>query len=318
MNTGRVDEALPFLLGTYVYPLRFLSEPDFGNSGSAHEIIDTVRARDFDVYVTCIGGLFLEVPPNLIEPKPSAEGYRLWDHFLEQKAFEQRTCRAFNLLLCELCLHGAISQPASPAMLGTCHLRDNTAQIESMPGGQITYFDRALGPAFSLRDRDWFLVPSLNKDYDALRQSRELTLSNRLSEVADSLPALVAGSYSLYSQRQTNEALIDAWIACEQILDSLWVDHVASLQSSERRARLEDSRSYSAAIRLEILHTAGRLPGELYEQLTRARQSRNALAHRAENTIDATTQAVEALGSFLKYFLKAEVSEFKTSQGELW
>ena len=314
------SEILPsqLLLGTYLYPLTFLSRPDFDDRESATEIIESIEINELQILITCMGGLFIEIPKELLGEKKNPEGHVLLDHLIEQQEYEQSACDSFNMLICELCLHGLVAQPASPALLGTGQLRGNSVYLESMEGSKVSYFDRVLGPAATLRQADWYISPRLNKNYSVLDEAKSLGLTTRLMRVSGTLPAFIAGSYSYYSQRQINEALIDAWFACEQLIDSIWSEYLDTLEDSHRVKRLRDTRTYSAAVRLEILHTDGMINRELYLSLNKARAHRNDLAHRAKNSFFATTDCVNALKQLIDFFLDEEVAEFKSSRGVIW
>ena len=130
------------------------------------------------------------------------------------------------------------------------------------------YTERSGGVVTPLSDGTWRLwrlwpVAAL-EDAIALRRSR------KLSGISATLPTFVAGAYALYSQRQLSEALADAWVACEQILNHLWDQYLSTL-TSRRRKSLSDSRTYPVAVRLEILRTVGRLSQDLHDALDLAR-----------------------------------------------
>jgi hypothetical protein len=99
-----------------------------------------------------------------------------------------------------------------------------------------------------------------------------LRLTRRLTAIAESTPTFIAGTYSLYSRRQLAEAIIDAWIVIEQVVDCAWSSYIDELDDRMRRERLRDNRTYTAAVRIELLHTKRLIPPALYEAMNLARK----------------------------------------------
>ena len=151
-----------------------------------------------------------------------------------------------------------------------------------------------------------------------LEKAVSLTYGNKLAEISASLPEFVAGAYSLYSQRQINEALADSWIVCEQLLNHLWQTYSAEIKDTPRKKRLEDTRTYSASVRLEVLKTAQLLPDALYQALHKARDHRNKLLHRANMSLQATSESMTAMKMTLEHILGEEVAEPSVSTGVNW
>ena len=119
--------------------------------------------------------------------------------------------------------------------------------------------------------------------------------SNRLSNRSATMPRLVAGAYYMYSRGELAEALIDSWIVVEQVIDSLWQAHVASVEGKARKDRLSDTRNYTASVRAEVLFSVGKIAPDLYELIDGARKHRNALAHRATITMSAADASLGAM-----------------------
>jgi len=150
-----------------------------------------------------------------------------------------------------------------------------------------------------------------------LQQVLSLECANRLVEVSDYLPTLVAGAYSMFSRGQLSAALIDSWIAIEQILDFLWQIYLSDFPKKRKR-RLNDTRTYTAAVRIEMLHTVDVLPATLYESLNTARKHRNDLAHRAKISIDMATEVVGAMKETIEFFTKISVAPPLVNRGVNW
>src|SRR5581483_7979281 len=115
-------------------------------------------------------------------------------------------------------------------------------------------------------------------------------LTRHLTAVSPTLPTLVAGAYSQFSRRQLAEALMDAWIVIEPVVDWWWKQYTDGVTDRKRRERLKDTRVYTASVRAEVLRTAGALNSDLYAAIERARGHRNAAAHRAAIRFEATDE----------------------------
>lgn len=195
-------------------------------------------------------------------------------------------------------------------------LIDGHALITAGTGGREAYNDRTSGPALALITQGGGFTWA---------RTNEATLDNastceralRLASVSESLVTLIPAAYSLYSQRQLAEALIDSWIVCEQLLDSTWRSHVDSFDSTRRR-RLDDPRTFPSAVRIELLQTAGVIPDDLAAGLHRARKSRNEVAHRASVNLDGANQAMEGMKAFLEFVLGSKIAPPAVSQGISW
>ena len=305
-------------IGSYLYPPTFLARPNYDDKAASADVIDHVTLAGSEILVTRMGGLFTAIPVDLIGERKTPEGHLLWDHMQAQLDFEQHVCDTFNLLICEFCLNGHVAEPASPAFLGTGLLRGNRLHVEKFHGAPVSYSDRVVTAAAATRHDELFTIIALDADTKLLPLSREATTSNRLASIAPTLPAFVAAAYSLYSQHRLPEALIDAWIASEQIIDNLWDAYTTAIPDKARHDRLADSRTYTAAVRLEVLFTAGRLPQELYAGLQIARQHRNNVSHRAKVDFFATMHTLDALKSLIQFVTDRTVSDFPPPGGPLW
>jgi hypothetical protein len=127
-------------------------------------------------------------------------------------------------------------------------------------------------------DRWWFrvshevaTVPPLDDGLLDLPNSLQLATVNSMA------PALGAGSYYHWFQQRFGEALFASWMVVEQ-------SRRAAGMSGSRIARLKDSRTYSAAVRTEILQTEGSLEADVAESFHDARARRNRMVHRGAPT----------------------------------
>ena len=111
----------------------------------------------------------------------------------------------------------------------------------------------------------------------------------------------VRGEYLLrgttaIARRDWGAALANLWIVVEQLLSTLWETKVvaptAKIDGSKaRRSQLDDTRTWTASARIEMLWQKGVLDQELFRSLGEARKARNALSHIGEPPAEAAAQA---------------------------
>ena len=103
----------------------------------------------------------------------------------------------------------------------------------------------------------------------------------KLTHLVETL--FVAASSS--TDGRPGESLVLAWGVCEQLISSMWKNHIAEPKqhrpdglSKERREKLT-GRDYSASTMIEMLELAGLIDQELYRQLEVVRKARNLWIH---------------------------------------
>jgi hypothetical protein len=303
------------VIGTYLYPYRLFGEPDWNDPYSATAVIANVQVGSDELLITCNGGLFIRPPANLSDLL-SAEIDPGKDDLKAKLAFEEKAANAFNRVICEFALKGIVSEPATPVHISRGELINDHALIRSASGGREIYLERTTMPLMQLLQRTWRM--NQLHDLDVVEAMARQECTSQLVQVSDYLPTLVAGAYSLFSQRQLSEALIDSWIVVEQIIDWLWTDYLLRIADKSRKKRLSDPRTYSAAVQIEILHTIGVLPLSLYQALNTARKHRNDLAHRAEISLTMATEGVTAMKQIIEFLCKTSVEPPSVSVGVNW
>ena len=302
------------VIGTYIYPYCLLSEPDWDQPLSATEVIQRIDADGTEIMITRNGGLFVQPPEEIANPidleaDPSAD--------LQAKMeFEEHAASLFNLVLCEYALHEIISEPATPVHISAGKLIDEHALVISAGGGREIYLERTMNPSMQLLQQTWRIHRV--HDQQITSDVAKLYCSSKLAQISVNLPSLTAGAYSLFSRRQLSEALIDAWIVIEQIVDWLWEEHKNQTSNADRRNRLADSRTYTAAVRIEILRTTDVLDDELYAEITTARSHRNNLAHRAKISFDIALETLNAMKSTLEFLCGGSIGAPSASRGVNW
>jgi hypothetical protein len=303
------------VIGTYLFPYRLLTDPDWNDAYSATAVIATSRVAQQDILITRNGGLFVRPPAELSDPYID-QGHALMSDFEKKVAFEETAAHWFNAVICEFALLGIVSEPATPVHVSRGVLIDLHALVTGAGGGRELYRERSVGPAQELVSGLWLMHPVV--DMATVEQASQHQISTQLGAASENLPALVAGAYSTYSRRQLAEAVVDSWIVMEQLLDWYWTQYRAGLTDKSRKERLADTRTYSAAIRIELLQTAKVLPEPLCDDLQRARRHRNELAHRARVTGEGADVCLTAMRHAIEFFSGRQVEPPLSNTGVTW
>lgn len=293
------------VIGTYLYPYRLLSEPDWNDPYTATAVIATTNVDSLEVHITCNGGLFLRPPGKLVD-------------FQDKIAFEEKASNAFNRIICEFAFHGIVSEPSTPTHISAGKMIDDHALITSAGGEREIYPERTTNPSLHLLlpQGIWQMYPLV--DAKTVQEVVHLKASSEIAKVSESLPALTAGAYSLFSRRQLSEALIDSWIVIEQLVDCFWSTHISQVSDKRRRGRLKDTRTYTSSVRIEILHTIGTFPRSLYEALAVARKHRNDLAHRADINLKMARETVTAMKQMIEFYCGCTIEPLLTNDSLNW
>ena len=304
------------VIGTYLYPICLLGEPDWENPDSPVQVVASATVDDHEVLVTRMGGLFVRPPEELSNPYEQPADSPLADDLQAKMAFEEKATQAFNKVICELCLLGVISQPTSPVHIEFGQLIEGHALVVVGSGGREVYTERTIGPNAAVLQGTWRTWPM--RPEAALAGAVQPRRSDKLANISLTLPLFVASAYSLFSQRQVNAAISDSWVVCEQIVNHWWGSHLEGIHDEKRRQRLSDGRAYTAAIKIEVLQTARVIGDELSEALNKARNHRNNLLHSAKMSLPAAKESMNAMKVALEHVLGEEVAEPSVSTGVTW
>ena len=291
------------VIGTYLYPHVLLGKPNFDDPYSATSIISKLEVDDLEIFITLNGGLFVKPPMDLVQ-------------IAEKIEFEERVSKAFNLIICEFAFNGIVSVPATPVHIAVGKLINNHALIISASGGSEMYLEKTMEQSMHLIRGTWRTHRMTSPDI--IQKVIRLDCSTKLMEVSQNLPALIAGAYSYFSQRQLSESLLDSWIVIEQILDWYWSNYVSKFSDKKRKESLKDSRTYTSAVRIEILCSASVFPQQVYEKINNARKHRNNLAHRAKINISMAKETVDALKLMIEFFCGCSINPFLVNEGVNW
>ena len=300
-------------LFTHLYPLRTfgleMRRPTAGDIRRASEVaavFPAALAPDLEVSLTRIGGLFVPIREQLLQGSPPKEGRPTglsnpWTEPLDEKRlFEHEVVDAMNLVICELALSGVESEPASVAELGVGSITAERAMIQGAGG---PYMERTVGPALALARPSVPMIWPPTPDV-VLDRVLGLPRARRLLGMSPALPTFVAAAYSLFARRLYAEALTDAWIAIELMINDLWKGtYRRGSRDTSHRKRLDDGRSFTANLRAELLYATGVFPGDLYDSIQVARKHRNDLMHGGAVRADASLAAFNALRGLLEQVL---------------
>jgi hypothetical protein len=314
------NERAERVLGTYLYPHRLFGQPDYDNPVSATKIIATASVQERQIFATRNGGLFTRIPRQFrdhhIFPGGASRGRVDQEQLGKKRGFEEDVATDFNLLVCELTLTDIVSEPASPVHLAGGRLVEGHALVVSGGGGRETYEERTLHPLYKLSSHEWvFDEPA---DEEKLRQACSLERAKMLSDISPELPTLVAAAYSSFSRRQLSAALNDSWVVVEQVLDAAWSTYTSGLPEAGRRGRLTDTRTYTAAVRTELLYTIGVIDSDAYEALNRARKYRNGFIHGAKIDLSATQHCMTSMRLMIEMACGMPVEPPLTRIGAMW
>lgn len=108
--------------------------------------------------------------------------------------------------------------------------------------------------------------------------------------------------YASYGYNKWTNVLILGWTFIEILLDKLWYKKIIlSVNENEinRKKRLKDVKSYSAAIRTEALYLKQIISLESYNSLNKLRKLRNDFVHNGEIILKEDVDSVFSVSSYL-------------------
>lgn len=288
------DTAWTPVRGTYLAPHRFFAPERTTDPNDYLEVIRVVDVGGTNFAITRGGGLYVRDR----EAYASAEGLG-------------GLVALYNLLLAELAFYGLPAHPVTDIEIQSGKLIGRFASIN---GGFGVFAERTWGPfvllAMQKRDMGEKYSRSGNDywpanfywrpaDPEILGKTDGVPIALRLREISQSLPTLLVAATYHATRHDLAEGIVTSWIVCEELISFLWDRHVEAVREKERRDRLGDNRTYSAAVRIEVLQVAGVLPADLCKLLHEARKLRNALAHRAAMGLKAADVCVQAMRQML-------------------
>jgi hypothetical protein len=288
------DQEWTPIKGAWVLPLVFFGTDRTLDPNDYLEVMRVIPIGDADVAVTRGGGLFVRDRGQYNSPES-----------------RDRLADSLNLLLAEFAVQGLPSKPITDIEIHDGKLIGRHAAIV---GGGGRFADRTWGPFALLASPPRDLANSAGHvgatywpvnfywfvhDESLLDRACELRNALRLQQISQSLPSLLVAAIYNVERHNLPEAIISAWIVCEELISFLWDEYVNTNTDRKRRDRLNDHRTYSASVRLDMLLAEKVLAPELNQVVHEARRVRNALAHRASISRSAAEACDLALRELL-------------------
>jgi hypothetical protein len=98
------------------------------------------------------------------------------------------------------------------------------------------------------------------------------------------------------ARRDWSAGLSNLWIVIEQLVSHIWDEEIikkagATGSPKSRRDQLSDNRTWTVAVKLEMLHQKDYLNADALQELSMARKARNDLAHEGQTPSEASAFA---------------------------
>ena len=130
-------------------------------------------------------------------------------------------------------------------------------------------------------DFDWVGMRIIKKSEidDALALGKAIVSSEHFGRDTQILALVAHKEYTLHNW---NSALVLSWTFIEMLIDELWKKEMIENVSTEeigRKKRLKDYRTYSSAIKIEVLYIKSIIDIDTYVKLNQLRKLRNDFIH---------------------------------------
>lgn len=293
--------------GSYLQPPR-LCGFDFPPGGTAEAdaaVIDAARANgtriywrctidDVEVAVTHGGGVFAMFPREATAKDPAERIH----------AQHQRSVEFLNMVVCEFAL--ACDVPATAFSLSDIASAGDVRTDDRLEIWVATrpYAPQAMHHQADMRSGAQVVSGWERTSAEVLSKLGELRLARMLYDIAAEIPALVAGAVGHHHRGRPAEATLFAWMVCERLINHAWsTEIVPAARSDAHGSQLRDHRTYTAAVRIEILRREGLLDETEFDLLSRARKARNDQAHNRPATREDARASMRAMVAVLGHVL---------------
>ena len=268
-------------IAVYLSPFRIVEDQKFEPWKVSMEEVNFLK-WDYAELHRIVGGIEvgLREPFYLIVCRDGA----LYLPWIEELRADSKAVEFFNHCLSGLMLGGIYCEAVNS---------DNLDRASTLDWKYV----RTIGPGASLSNTFHFAIRyQYANPFQASQllnprtvQFQDLKAAMGLGlEVLGKIPTL-KGEYLLrgitgLSRRDWGSSLANLWIVVEQILQAIWENQILKPMSldetaKERLAQLRDTRTWTAANRIELLTQKGIIPEECIRDLSIARKARNALSH---------------------------------------
>jgi hypothetical protein len=177
-----------------------------------------------------------------------------------------------NVVICELALRGVCSTPVAAVEVCTSVLVENVRAWRPAPGRV----------AFGLAEDDLpssqHALRSIYAGERVLRRLGELAHARELQRISEVLPGLVAAAHLPVAYQRPEESVVNCWVVTEQLINYVWTSRYCEQAiDAEHKERLKrDHRTFSAALREEILLASGVIDSRIGSRSCRSRSTTSA------------------------------------------
>ena len=223
----------------------------------------------------------------------------------------------FNDLLCKMLLGGISVEAITNKDIGTGSIHDSKAiwpvqfghswnsHIHAELRMKVTGVTNAIFLYKTEKNTitiDW-LKSALEKGDKIIKTIPNLSTYHLIKGITD------------YRYRNWSSTLTFLWVVVEEIIDYLWkcniIDKISGDNSRKRKDALNDSRTYTTAVKQEVLFQKRILSEELYNDIFVARQARNKLIHEGKRISESDASKVYKFVLEMLSIVSEEETEIK-------
>ena len=283
-------------LVAYLTPFRIISAPGKGDWEPTIEDINN-RAWDYQALHELIGGVDvgLEAPAHLVIARDGALALPPMGKLLEH----QNAVAFYNHCLAALLLGGIYCEAVSSDGLEIGSIID-WKYVRASGSGRAA----ANRLHNNVRRRQSSPMEAISLFRPSILELKEITEAMAVGLSALNRVDTLRGEYLLkgttaIARRDWGDALANLWIVVEQLIAVLWTGSIVAPTleidgSKARRAQLDDTRTWTASARIELLFQKGVVDQELVSCLNEARRARNTLAHEGKAPQQGSAKAAYA------------------------
>lgn len=213
---------------------------------------------------------------------------------------KEKAMEAFNKLLCTLLIGGIQVQAVDLRDIVWGRLHDNTPYIFPVGFGQslnsMIHAHLRLKTANSIDTINLLHMPEISiLDFQTAFNQGE----NVLSKLSKLSPTFLLRGFTELCYHNWSDALSNLWVCVEQLTTLLWqkfflevIDKHPTNLPSRLTSLKDDNRTWSTAIKQEILWQLGVIKEDDYLGLYSARKARNALVHSGQPPCDKIVKSL--------------------------
>jgi hypothetical protein len=195
----------------------------------------------------------------------------------------ERAADFLNGFLAALTIGGALCGAVGPDDIELCHVIDNKVAWYFGPGQT---FSSLLHGGFKYKSAGHImpimLVNPSKIDFGEIVEAHAKG-QNIVSRASIVSPEFVTRGLSAFRARTWGACVAELWVVVEQLTTVLWkraLEKIPNPSISRRQEMLDDHRTWTTAVRHEVLFQQQELDALTYENLFAARKARNDLSHK--------------------------------------